>query len=315
MKLQIDFSFDSPLKFKSSDQFFLLGSCFSESIAGFLREHLFHFVSNPFGILFDPVSIARALEIVIDNENLKKDILIVDNGFWHSPYHHGTFSGTDPNQVLQRINSEIEFARLALKKTELLIVTFGTAFVWKQVTSGKIFANCHKIPGNQFKKEFLSAEEILSVWKKIILKLREFNPGLKIVFSVSPVRYLRDGLIENNKSKAALLSSVHKLCEEEKTIYFPSYELVIDVLRDYRFYKEDLVHPNKQSVNYVWGIFKNSFFDKQSLTQLSEIASYNEFKSHRPIRNIDQHKEKVIGKKADLKLKYPQLNWSLDENN
>jgi hypothetical protein len=291
-----------------------MGSCFSENMAGTFHNHYLHFVSNPFGILFDPFSISRALEMIVEKKEIHKNDLIFDKGFWHSPYHHGSFSGNNPDEVISRINFGISNAHEFIKKSNLLIVTFGTAFGWRHTSSEILYANCHKLPGNHFHKIFMHAEEILSVWKKLINKLKSFNPDIKLVFSVSPVRYIRDGLVQNNRSKAALISAVHELCKDEDNVYFPSYEIVIDVLRDYRFYKEDMVHPSDQAVKYIWSVFKNSFFEKASLAQLTEIYSYHELKLHRPIRDIEYHLRMVDEKRRELNSKFPGMNWSLDEN-
>ena len=313
MKFHLDFSFESNLKFKIEDHFFLIGSCFSQNIGSYFKNHLFHHTLNPFGILYEPFSIARALDFVIENKSIDKTELIMNSGIWHSPYHHGIFSSEEPDDILRKIGLEMRNAHHRLKNTNLLVITFGSAYGWRDLESGKIFANCHKIPGNQFEKVFFDSEEVLKIWDPIIDKIFNFNPHIKIIFAISPVRYIRDGLINNSKSKASLITSVHRLCKGENVQYFPSYEILMDVLRDYRFYAEDMVHPNGQALNYIWNIFKTGFFDNDAIQQMNEISEYDKFKRHRPLKLEQIHLEKLVEKRKLLMIKYPELDWESDE--
>ena len=311
MKFHLDFSFESEFKCKESDSFFLIGSCFSENISRYFRSHYFHFASNPFGILFDPHSIQRTLSIILKNKQIESEELVKNEGIWYSPYHHGSFSSQQQDHLLLKINEVVREANIKLKKSNNLIITLGSAFAWKHLKSDIIFANCHKIPGKEFRKVFLNPQEILLKWKPLIENIQQFNPDINIILSVSPVRYIRDGLTENNKSKASLLTVVHELCELKGVTYFPAYEILIDVLRDYRFYKEDMVHPNEQSVKYVWEIFKKAYFQQKAIEVIDEIETFSEFALHRPIKNTDQHHQAVHKKFLEIKQKYPFMNWDL----
>ena len=309
MKLHLDFAFESSYKFKASDHFFLIGSCFSENISGYLSAHSVHHHSNPFGILFEPLSIARSLEFIADQKQITASDLVLHEGYFHSRYHHGVFSGEVEEVVLNNINHHISLAGHFLKKTNLLIITFGSAFAWKSKSSGIIYANCHKIPGTEFEKIFLEAHDIIDTWSLVLEKIKNQYPQLKIAFTVSPVRYLKDGLIENNRSKASLITAIHQLKKLYPIIYFPSYEFVIDVLRDYRFFKEDMLHPNDQALKYVWELFKNSFFEKESIATLDELYNFHLFTSHKPLRSPEKNMEQIQKKRVELKSKYPEMNW------
>ncbi|MBC7862335.1 MAG: GSCFA domain-containing protein, partial [Bacteroidia bacterium] len=271
MKFQLDFSFSSHQKISCKDQVTLLGSCFAESIGEKFERNKFHSLTNPYGIIFNPLSLATCISEIISEKKYSENELIQQNGLWHSFQHHGSFSFPDKNSALQKINSEIERAAVALKKPGWLIVTFGSAFVYTHTKTERTVANCHKIPGTEFEKKLLTTAEIVAAWKEQLASLKKFNPYLKILFTVSPVRYLRDGLIENNISKSTLLLAVHELCKDHNTVYFPAYELVNDVLRDYRFFKEDMVHPTQQAVDFVWQKFSDAMLDEESKSALKEV--------------------------------------------
>lgn len=271
----------------------LMGSCFAEEMGAKLEERKFNTLINPHGILYNPISITRALTDYVQHKKyVQKDIFLHED-LWRSFSHHGKFSNTYASVCLENINHKINQAHLQLKEAKWLLITFGSAYAY--LHNNQVVANCHKLPSSQFEKVLISKEQITDVWQKEINVLKELNPQLNILFTVSPVRYVRDGLIENNRSKGILLDAVHTLTEENTNcFYFPAYEIVIDELRDYRFFKEDLVHPNTLAVNYVWRKFTDTLCDEETK---SFMADYE------PILKSLQHRDLQEGTSASLKFK------------
>ncbi len=309
MKFQLELLFKSTEKISYRDAVFLTGSCFAENIGQKFREAKFNTIVNPYGILFNPHSIAVSIREILAKRNYTNDDLFSDQELWHSIKHHGCFSSANKNKTVEDINSEILNAHTQLKRKGWMIITFGSAFAFKLKRTGEIVANCHKLPSSEFEKVFLKSDSIIDEWKEILQLLGNFNPQLKILFTISPVRYVRDGLIENNKSKAALINAVHELCSDNSAIYFPAYEYVNDVLRDYRFFKEDMVHPTEQAIDFVWEKFSSAMLDEESIFVLDEIRKFNSFSSHRPIHNPDVHSAAVEVQRNSLKTKFPFLSW------
>ena len=265
-----------------------MGSCFSENIGELLLQNKFNSLLNPNGILYNPSSIAIALRRYISNNLLKDSDLFYANECWNSWEHHSRYSHIEKLNCLGTINTEISKAHSFLKNTDWLFITFGSAFVYKR--NNALVGNCHKQPHKEFSKELLETREIVNEYRKLISDLKTFNPNLKFVFTVSPVRYIRDGIVENNLSKARLIDAVHQL-KNDAAFYFPAYELVIDDLRDYRFYKEDMVHPNEQAVKYVFDKFRNSFFDESTDSLFERINEILLAKKHKPF-NADSTSHK-----------------------
>jgi hypothetical protein len=233
---------DIPVKIGYRAPSLMMGSCFTESIGLHLRERLFPVEVNPFGILYNPASIANSLEILMAERFFEAKDLFFANGLWNSFYHHSRFSNPDRQACLNEINSKIEEASRILRGSNLLFCTFGTSWVFEEISSGRIVSNCHKLPAATFSRYRLSPSGILKLWEKLIPGLWQVNPDLKIVFTVSPIRHLKDGLHENNLSKAVLLLAIDELQKQfgkERIFYFPSYEILLDELRDYRFYAPD----------------------------------------------------------------------------
>ena len=311
MNFKLNFDIKSPArKINYSDKLFFIGSCFSENIAEQFDKHLFSIVSNPHGILFNPTSIANALQDVINKKEYTDTDIFFEQGLWCSFQHHGQFSNTDKTVCLEQINTSIEKAHEQLKKSEYLFITLGSAFAYKHIQQQNIVANCHKIAAKEFEKVLISKEDITSSYKKLIAELKTFNPTIKIVFTVSPVRYIRDGLVENNQSKAILLQSSHELITtNENCFYFPSYEIVIDELRDYRFFKEDMVHPNELAVKYIWERIQQSWIDNQTTAFINEAGQYKRLLEHRVLNEYERgkHDENVEVAKISLLKKYANI--------
>jgi hypothetical protein len=287
-----------------------VGSCFSEHMSERMKKRMFHVLENPNGILYDPVSISRSLTAYAENKQATEEQLHFHNDLWHSWQHHSVFSGTDKQEVLANINNAIEEAHTFLSSAEWIIITLGTSFYYRIAASGEPVANCHKVPGTFFKKQLLSTEIIIEQLKSAINSIRELNPSAKVLFTVSPIRHIKDGISENNHSKARLLDAVHTLRELLPHIYyFPAYEIVIDVLRDYRFYDKDLVHPNLIAIEHVFSQFIECALDKQSRMILSSVESYLKLMQHRSLSKSKAIQDVLVVQRARLleqiREKYP----------
>jgi len=261
------------------DKILFLGSCFSENINEKLVERKFDSRSNPFGNTYNPISIFNIIDFVLEEKNYTKEDLFLQNEIWNCYDFHSDMSGLEVENVLRNINEKIIETKTFLKETNVLFITFGTAWVYEN--NNKIVANCHKVPSSQFEKRLLTFEEIETKAKSTFAKLKQFNENIKIVFTLSPVRHLKDGFVENNLSKSILLVAINNLQKEKNISYFPAYELVIDDLRDYRFYKEDLVHPNYLAINYIFEQFKSVFFTEKTLTLLVKVEKLLKAFQHR----------------------------------
>lgn len=307
-----------PVKIKLSDSLLLVGSCFTEQIGKKLAAHKFKTIENPNGILFNPISIARALKSYTSETVFNEGDLFFYNELWASRAHHTRFSHPEKLQALQNINTEYKAATDFIKRADWILLTLGSAFVyeWKDIDPKNdyenVAANCHKIPTDKFNRRLLSPLEIVAALKEMQEAVLIVNPTAKFIFTISPVRHLREGFIENNRSKAALIQAVHELTNDSNSFYFPAYELVIDDLRDYRFFAEDLVHPNYAATNYVWEKFVPSIIDDASQLAMKEINEINAAISHRPFNeNSLAHKtfkEKYYNKVVAMQQTHPYLN-------
>lgn len=296
------------------DPIVLIGSCFAEHIGEKLIHSKFNCLVNPNGILFNPISIATAITSYIDKAEIKDNDIVLNNGLYNSLNHHGSFSSTVKQELIETINASIEGAYNQLKVAKHLIITFGTSNIYRYYPTQNAVANCHKLPQKLFTKEQLQPEAIIETYNQLISKLKDFNPTLNIIFTVSPVKYLRDGLIENNLSKSVLIYSVHQLIKTNTHCsYFPAYELVNDDLRDYRFYKEDMAHPNEQAINYVWEQFSESHFNTNTKQLNEKINEITLAASHRNLHgNTEAHekfKKTYLEKCIELEKQFPFLNF------
>lgn len=304
----MDFILPFPLKqaekqLNIKQSLLLMGSCFAEEIGKKLVDRRFDALINPHGILYNPSSISNAITDYIEGKEYTQENLFEHNEVWQSFNHHGRFSATDSGACLKSINSEIKAGHAQLKKANWLIITFGSAFAYVNKKTNSIVSNCHKLPSSEFEKVLLNKNQIVAVWNRQLAALKEFNPNLNVLFTVSPVRYVRDGLVENNRSKGILLNGIHTLMEQNKNCsYFPAYEIVIDELRDYRFFKEDMVHPNEQAINYVWEKFTNSNCDEETKQFLAEYEPLLKSLNHRPFQE-DTEAHQKFKKQLEEKVK------------
>ncbi len=252
----------SQYKITHQDGVLFIGSCFSEHIAGKLLDLKFHVKTNPFGIVFNPKSIVNSLKRIIHKIYFKEEDVFEKEGLWYSLETHSSVSANSKKELLHTLNHLIDEWNLELHKANYLVITLGSAFAYQHKEQEKIAANCHKLPQALFEKVLLENHEIIVDFQELIDEIKSINPHLKWMFTVSPVKHLRDGVVENNLSKAILIQSVHQLVKQNTNcFYFPAYELVTDDLRDYRFYESDMAHPNTQAINYVWKRFSEVYFN------------------------------------------------------
>ena len=294
------------------DKILLTGSCFTEHIGNFLMKSKFDALQNPNGILFDPLSVAGSLLSYVQNKMYTENDLFYLNECWNSWQHHSRFSNVDKEDCLNNINKSQQQAHRFLTDADWLIITLGSAFTYKLIPGstfyaenksfGSSVANCHKAPAQNFNKYLNTIEEIITAFDGVLYRLFHFNPRLKIMFTISPVRHLRDGVVDNNRSKARLIEAVHHLVNKfDKLYYFPAYELVIDILRDYRFYDVDLAHPNYAATQFVLEKFSESCFDQPAKALLEDIKKIVIAKKHKPFnpqsslhkKFLQQHLEKT----------------------
>ena len=285
MKWHIDFPINPIYPTANyGDRILLTGSCFAESIGARLIQSKFDVVINPSGILYNPASIVQSLLACFTGKKYTKDDLFRHHGLWHSWDHHEKFSHPDADTCLKAINSSMEKARAQLASTDWLIITLGTAGIYRLRANNRVVANCHKAPSSDFEFSLMKPEEVVSLFDNFMHRIFQKNKKVKIIFSVSPVRYARQGLVESNLSKAVLLYAIHHLIKKfDRLYYFPAYEIVTDELRDYRFYKEDMVHPNEQAVQYVWDKFVKYFMSTDTQKVMEEIHPIVQAAQHRPL--------------------------------
>jgi len=275
---------ESAIKVNSSDAIILSGSCFSQNIGAKLEQDKFKVLCNPSGIVYNPVSIANFLQRASNGTLYRSKDLVMHEGDCFPPDHHGSFAANDTVSCLHKVNESIDLSSLFISKTDFLLITFGTAWVYKWKRDGRIMANCHKIPTKNFIKELLSVHQIVEQWKELIRILFEKNSEMKIIFSVSPVRHWNDGPVNNNYSKSVLLLAVRELVStNENCYYFPAYEILLDELRDYRFYTEDMLHPSPTALKYIWERFKHAWIDKESFKRIADFEKLQAAVKHRPI--------------------------------
>lgn len=278
----------------------ILGSCFAENIGEKLTSNKFNTVVNPFGIIYNPISVAKGLQYVLDEKLFQQSDLIYFNDKWISLQHHGSFSNSNQTVCLNKINNSIKLANSQLKQATHLLITFGSAWVYEHEKHG-LAANCHKIPATQFSKRLLKVEEIVAAYTTLIHNIKSINPTVNIVFTVSPVRHIKDGLWENNLSKAVLHLSIKELTENfDNCSYFPAYEIVLDELRDYRFFNDDLVHPTHLAVNYVWEKFAISYFSKETIALMSNIQKIKQAARHKPFDFNSEKHQQFIQNQLDI---------------
>lgn len=296
-----------------TDPVLLTGSCFTEHISGRLQQHKFKVRANPNGVLFNPLSVAKSLDSYIDNKVYTENDLFFLNELWNSWDHHTSYSHIDKEAALEGINRSVQETAAFIKEARFVIITLGSAFQYYLKDSGQPVSNNHRAPAQWFEKMLITSQEISAVLQNTLTKLFSANPAVQVIFTISPVRHIRDGVVENNRSKARLIEAVHELCRLfENVHYFPAYELVIDILRDYRYYDIDFVHPNYMATSYVWEHFADACIAPQTkmiMEQVHEIitarnhkARFPQTEAHRKFR--DTYKLKI----REIMAQYPYLD-------
>lgn len=302
------------LSITHSDKILLLGSCFSENIGRFLVDNKFHCEVNPFGVLYNPLSIANAINCLKEKRTFDAAQLFVYRGLYHSFMHHGSFSDATPDKCLANIDKKLQPAIRQFSSLNYLLLTFGTAYIYEHNQTGKVVANCHKLPDKEFTRRLLTVNEIVQIYSDLISVLLENNTKLRFLFSVSPIRHIKDGMHQNQLSKSTLLLAIDALKKEypASVFYFPSYEIVVDELRDYRFYADDMLHPSSVAVNYLWQSFVKCYLTAQTQQIMKEWSEINKALQHKPFRpDSEQHKSfltQIVLKIEQLKRKYPFLD-------
>lgn len=306
MKFKLDLPlFSSNNKINYKDKLMFIGSCFTENIGNILIDYQFNIIQNPSGILFHPIAVFNILYRAIDSRFMVESDLVFDHELWHSLEHHSDFSHYDKNICINNINHSIKIANEFLKDAQYIFITLGTSVVYEWRENNKIVSNCHKIDAKLFNKKMLFIDDINNSFDCLHSKLSVFNPNIKIIFTISPVRHWRDGLIENNRSKAKLIYCVDEWCKKYNNVsYFPAYELVLDDLRDYRFFTDDLCHPNQLAIQYVWEYFINVYFDlitkeyitdyKELINMLSHKVKFEQTNANKILQNKIEEKNKYI---------------------
>lgn len=273
----------SDKKIETEDKIFSIGSCFASEITGLLSDGQLQTLNNPFGTIFNPYSVNTAIQKLHDSELYREEDLIIFNDEFISLEHHSSFNSGYAHQTLEKINQQIEEASLFLQSSKWIIITYGTSFIYEFLPKKKLVANCHKIPQKFFEKRMLSTDEIVASIQETILNLKDICPeGVQILFTVSPVRHTKDGMQENLWSKSRLINALHEsIYELDYCCYLPVYEILMDDLRDYRFYKDDLIHPNSQAVNYIFEKFGNAYFSQETKDFITENFKINQSLNHR----------------------------------
>ena len=299
---------------RHSDKMMLMGSCFSDNIGARLKDAMVDVVVNPFGTIFNPLSIASSVHKLIDCEVVAGMDLFLANGVWNCYDFHSRFSMANKDAALERMNDSIKVAHNHLRQCKTLVLTLGTAVVYRRRDTGEVVNNCHKVPQHEFTRRLASVEECTEALNAVMARLHEFNPELRVLFTVSPIRHIADGLEMNSLSKAVLRVAVNNVVRANKewSGYFPAYEIVIDDLRDYRFYTADMVHPSDVAIEYIWQTFQATYFDDRSTQAIARCERVSKRLKHRPISNnpdvvarFNADTEAVI---ANLKKEYPYIN-------
>lgn len=289
-----------------NDKVLLLGSCFTDSIGEKMEYFGFRCMRNPFGILYNPFSIATCLEYCIDNRIIDDKDMVFNNHLWHSWYHHSRFSDTSKEQCIQSCNTKIEEAHHFLKDVNYIFITWGTALVYTLIERNIVVGNCHKLPEKYFNRRLLSVNEIAERYTALEQKLHTYNPQAKIILTVSPIRHWKEGYRRNQLSKSALHLAI-ELLQNKRTMfhYFPSYEIVMDELRDYRFFEADMLHPNSVAIDIIWEKLLDAYTNEATRDVCAIVDKYRKMKQHRPFYpdsdEYKTHQEKIIQVENKLK--------------
>ena len=294
-----------------------LGSCFAVNMAEKLDYFKFQNSCNPFGILFHPLAIEKLINFAVSKKQFTEKDIFFHNERWHCFDVHSDLSNSNKEDLLASLNTLIKSTNQQLSQSTHIIITYGTSWIYRNIESDSIVANCHKVPQKQFKKELLSVEEIEKSIANTVKLIHAVNPNCTIIFTVSPVRHIKDGFVENQVSKSNLISALYSVLHlppsEMKAAYFPSYEIIMDELRDYRFYTEDMLHPNQVAIDYIWKRFKETTISETAFATMEEVESIQKSLSHKPFNpNSESHlkfQSKVREKITKLENQYSFMKF------
>lgn len=314
MKLQTQVPLEPSLSpFGYEDKSLLLGSCFAQNIGCKLDYYKFQSVTNPFGIIFNPISLQRLVQDAVANKTYTECDVFESNGIWKSYLAHSNLNASSRLQAVINLQEAQQQLRLQLLEASHLVLTLGTAWVYRHMATNQIVANCHKIPQKEFRKELLSVDTITQILWQMENDVRSLNPKINILFTVSPVRHLKDGFVQNTRSKAHLISAVHEVVDTTNATYFPAYEIVMDELRDYRFYTGDMLHLTTQTINYIWERFVEVYAcakAKHIMAQVASIQNRLQHKAFLPESSAHQDFQKKIQEDiAQIRTRYPLINF------
>ena len=304
--------YKNPIEYHS--KILSLGSCFAENIGDKFQYFKFQITTNPFGIIFNPDAIENLVSRVFNNQKFTENDIFFHNNLWHCYEVHSELSHPDKETFLTNLNLKNQQSHNLIIQSTHIIITYGTSWVYRNKQSGKIVANCHKVPQNQFEKEILSAEIIEKSIKNTVDLIQKVNPKCHFIFTISPVRHIKDGFIENNISKSHLIAAIHSSnFQLPASSYFPSYEIMMDELRDYRFYADDLLHPSQMAIDYIWQRFSETTISNESHSIMQEVDNIQKGLAHRPFNpNSACHQEfskNLIKKMNTLASKFPQIQF------
>ncbi len=305
-----------PFEINHQHKITCIGSCFADNMGQKFRDNKFDTLINPFGVLYNPLSVFNCIDN-LTRQDYDEDQLIYHDGLWHSFSHHGRFSNKNKETLLQEINDTLIEGHQHLKESDYLFITLGTAQIFEY--HDKVVSNCHKIPASQFKRRRLTVEEIVKKTRPIISQLKTINPALTIIFTVSPVRYIKDGLNENSLSKATLHLATEEITRHtDNAYYLPAYEIINDELRDYRYFAEDMTHPSPLAIEYLWDKLSKQLFTPATQNINKQVLKLVQASQHRPFNiNPEAHKKflsNMLKKASDLQKQHPELNLEKEIN-
>lgn len=303
----------TPIDYAS--QIVSLGSCLAENMAEKFEYFKFQNTVNPFGIIFNPVSIEKLVSRVINEAKFTENDVFFYNERWHCYEVHSDLSTIDKEEFLENLNAILQFTHQQLTQSSHIIITYGTSWIYRLKSNNEVVANCHKVPQNQFNKEILSIESIEKSIQNTVNLIRKLNPDCQFIFTISPVRHIKDGFVENQRSKSHLISAIHQILnlKSQGLNYFPSYEILMDELRDYRFYAQDLLHPNETAIAYIWERFTEAWISKLTHETMVEVQSIQKGLAHRPFNSSSEShikfKKKLEEKITKLAVEYPLITF------
>ena len=306
MKLQTKISLEQAThQINYQSRLLLLGSCFVQNIGTKLSHYKFQNLQNPFGILFQPIAIENLVTRAVYNSQFAKEDVFYNNGRWQCFEAHSYLSHMEKEQLILDLNESLDKTSKQIRESTHLIITLGTAWAYRYKNTKTLVANCHKVPQTEFTKELLSVQEISRSLEGIIEAIGSVNNNATIVFTISPVRHLKDGFVENQRSKSHLFAALHQILERDRVSYFPSYEIMMDELRDYRFYQADMVHPNELAINYIWERFMEAWIAKEALDVMQKVDEIQKGLLHRPF-NANSEQYQKFTKSLEKKITYLQ---------